>query len=57
MASVFKKSRDRNRKGASWYIAYHDGTRRRTVKGYTDKAATEALARKLETDADLRRAG
>jgi hypothetical protein len=46
MASVFKKSRDRANKLASWYIAYQDEDgRRRTVKGCPDKAATEALAR------------
>jgi integrase len=58
MASVFKKTRDRNNKLASWYIAYQDENgRRRTVKGCPDKVATEALARKLESDADLRRRG
>jgi integrase len=58
MASVFKKSRDRANKLASWYIAYQDEDgRRRTVKGCPDKAATESLARKLESDADLKRRG
>jgi integrase len=58
MASVFKKSRDRTNKLASWYIAYQDENgRRRTVKGCPDKTATEAMARKLESDADLRRRG
>jgi integrase len=58
MASVFKKSRDRTNKLASWYIAYQDENgRRRTVKGCPDKAATEAIARKLESEADLRRRG
>ena len=58
MASVFKKARDRKRPGTSWYIAYtdHDGVRR-TTKGCPDKAATEALARKLESEAELRRRG
>jgi len=32
-----------------WYIAYTDGGgARRTVKGYTDRTATEAEAAKLE---------
>jgi hypothetical protein len=58
MSSVFKRSRDRKRPGASWYIAYVDDRgRRRTVKGCPDKAATEALARNLESEADLRRRG
>jgi len=58
MASVYKRDRDKKRKGTPWYFAYkpHDGPRR-TVKGYTDKAATEALAHKLELEADLRRRG
>jgi hypothetical protein len=58
MASVFKKARDRANKLGSWYIAYQDEHgRRRTVKGCPDKAATEALARKLESEAELRRRG
>ena len=58
MASVFKRSRDRKRPGASWYIAYADERgKRRTIKGCPDKAATEAMARKLESEADLRRRG
>ena len=58
MASVFKKARDRQRKGASWYIAYSDENgRRRMIKGCPDKAATEAMARKLESESELRRRG
>src|SRR4051794_41419764 len=58
MASVFKRTRDRQRKGASWYIAYTDQNGiRRTVKGCPDKTATEGMARKLESEADLRRRG
>jgi integrase len=58
VASVFKRKRDRGRKGASWYIAHTDENgKRRTVKGCTDKAATEGMARKLETEAQLRRRG
>jgi integrase len=58
MASIYKKGRDRQRKGSSWYISYvgPDG-RRQTVKGCPDKAATEAMARKLETQAALSRMG
>ena len=43
---------------ACWFITYtdHEGVRR-TEKGCPDKAATEALARKLESDAELRRRG
>jgi len=58
MASVFKRKRDRQRKNASWFIAYSDENGvRRTVKGCPDKAATEGIARKLETDAQERRRG
>src|SRR5512135_3191907 len=58
MASIFKRTRDRQRKGASWDIAYADENGiRRTVKGCPDKAATEAMARKLESEAELRRRG
>jgi integrase len=58
MASIFKRKRDRNRKGASWYFAYSDENgERRTIKGCTDKAATEQMARKLESEAALRKRG
>ena len=58
MASVYKRKRDRARKGSSWYVAYADENgKRQTEKGYPDKAATEALGRKLETEADRRRRG
>src|SRR3954449_2589924 len=58
MASIFKRKRDRQRKGASWYFAYADENGvRRTVKGCPDKAATEAMARKLESESELRRRG
>jgi hypothetical protein len=56
MASVFKRMRDRRRKEASWHIAYADENGiRRTVKGFPDKTATETMARKLESEAELRR--
>ena len=55
MASVFKKEK---RKGSPWYIDYFDETgRRRRIKGCADRAATEQIARKLETDVELRRRG
>ncbi len=58
MASVYKKARDRKRPGSKWRISYSDENGiRHEVTGYTDKAETEALARKLETDSDLRRRG
>ena len=58
MASVFKRLRDKKRQGASWYIAFTDETgRRRSIKGCLGKHATEAMARKLESEAELRRRG
>ena len=48
----------RRKKGGTFYITYHlRPGQRRTVKGCKDRAATEALARKLEADAMLRREG
>ena len=53
MASIYRR-----RKNGPYYITYFVRPRlRRTVKGCKDKAATEALARKLEADAMLRREG
>ena len=53
MASIYRR-----KKGGAYYITYHvrPGVRR-TVKGCKDRAATDALARKLEADAMLRREG
>jgi integrase len=63
MASVFKRSSDRKRPGAPWYITYRDyrfkgdvGVRV-TVKGCPDKAATQRQAHALETEAADRRRG
>jgi hypothetical protein len=54
MASLYKWIRDQQKKHAPWYIAYRDRAgKRRTVKGFTDKALTEKLAMKLETEARL----
>src|SRR3712207_2920350 len=56
MASIYK--RDRKRKGAPWYIAYTDEHGVRKVeRGCPDRVATEQLARKLESDVELRRRG
>ncbi len=58
MASVFKRKRDRQRKNASWFIAYTDENGvRHTVKGCPDKVATEGIACKLQTDVEERRRG
>ena len=53
MASIYRR-----RKGGRYAITYQvrPGVRK-TVRGCKDRAATEALARKLEADAMLRREG
>lgn len=58
MATIYKRSQDRGKRRAPWYIGYtgHNG-RRRTAKGFTDKAETERLAVRLEGDARLIRQG
>src|SRR5205823_14323098 len=46
------------RKTAPWYIDFFDGNGdRQRVKGCPDRGATEQIARKLESDAELRRRG
>ena len=53
MASIYRR-----KKGGTFYITYQVRPgQRRTVKGCKDRAATEALARKLEADAMLRAKG
>src|SRR4051812_38512964 len=55
MASIFKKDK---RKGSPWCIDYTDETgRRRRVVGCTDRTVTEQIARKLETEVELRKRG
>lgn len=50
MASVSRLSRDRNRKGAPYYIQFHDHEgKRRTTKGCPDKGVTETKAARIET--------
>ena len=57
MASIFKRGGKKNRDGC-YYIAYYERPGlRRTVRGCADLRATEALSRKLEADAMLRREG
>jgi len=53
MASIYRR-----KQGGTFYITYFVRPgKRRTVKGSRDKASTEALARKLESDAMLRANG
>ena len=56
MASVYKK--DKKKKGSPWYIAYVDENgKRNVVRGCPDRSATEQIARKLESEVELRRRG
>ena len=58
MASIYKRAADRRNKRKPYSIAYNDENgRRRTVRGCTDRSATEEIANKLEADARLRRRG
>ncbi len=58
MATIYKRNQDGGKRRTPWYIGYTDHTgRRRTVKGFTDKAETERLAAQLEDDARLIRQG
>ena len=56
MASIFK--RDKKKRNSPYLIQYtdHEG-KRRTETGFTDRALTEQLAAKFETEAELRRRG
>jgi site-specific recombinase XerC len=58
MASVFKRGRDKNKKGSPWHFEFKDHKGKKTMrKGFTDKGLTQQLATKLETEADMRRKG
>lgn len=57
MASIYKRGGKKNRDGVYWITFYPSPGLAKTVRGCADKGATEALARKLEADAMLRREG
>ena len=58
MATIYKRSQDRGKRRTPWYIGYTDHAgRRRTAKGFTDKAETERLAARLEDEARMIREG
>ena len=49
MPSIFKRKRDKHKKGAPYWIQYFDRHgKRRTKKGLTDKAETQRLAARIE---------
>ncbi len=52
MATVYKRTEDKDKKRAKWYFCYTDHTGfRRTRSGFTDKKKTEQLAANLEYQA------
>ena len=56
MASVFKRGRDKKRRGSFWYVSFDDEHgKRRTRKGFTDKRATEQLANEIEQEVRRRK--
>lgn len=58
MASIYKRTQDRGKKRAPWYIGYTDHTgKRRSRKGFTDKGSTERLAVQIEEEQRMIRAG
>ena len=58
MASIFKRTVDRQDKRKPYLIAYNDEHgKRHTLTGCTDRVATEEIAHKLEADARLRKRG
>ena len=58
MATIYKRSQDRGKRRAPWYIGYTDQNgHRRTAKGFTDKAETERFAARLEDEARMIREG
>jgi len=58
MASVYKRTEDKEIARPVWYIGYTDFRgRRRTVRGFTDKGETKRLAAKLEEETRLIRLG
>jgi site-specific recombinase XerC len=58
MASIYRKKADKGNRRAAWYFSFVDETgKRRQRKGFTDKAATEKLALKLEEEAKMVREG
>ena len=58
MASVFKRGRDKGKRGAAWHFEFIDEKGKpRMRKGFTDKGLTQQLANKVEAEAKLRRDG
>ena len=57
MPGVFKRKRDRSRKGAAWGIWWHDGHRRCYGVGFADREQSLILARRREDECMKRALG
>jgi integrase len=58
MATVFKRGRDKNRRGVPYWVEYvGENGKRRRVLGYTDYNLSVELGAKLERDVRLRKQG
>lgn len=58
IASIYKRKQDQGKKHAPWYFGFSDEHgRRKTRKGFTEKAATQQLAAKVEHEVMLRKRG
>ena len=58
MASIFKRGKNKGKKGTKWNFEYVDENGKKRMRtGFTDKELTRELAIKLETEAKKRRLG
>src|SRR5262245_30851871 len=59
MATVFKRSEERNKKGSKWIISWYDAKNKswRHTTGYTDKELSLEKGRRLEDEAGRRAEG
>ena len=58
MATIYKRKQDLAKRRSFWYIGFTDYRgKRKTVRGYSDKGATERLAASLEEEARQIRSG
>jgi len=58
MASVFKKGKDKGRKGSCYYVSWTDESgKRRMRKAFSDKSLSVQLGARLENEAMLRKRG
>ncbi len=53
MATTFKRGEDQKVRGSRWMVNFFDATlgKRRTIRGYSDRDASQAMGERLERDA------